>query len=136
MKIPEILESVLRVIQNFCCGPDILDQLFRFNRNAVYVPDILETVFDILPDCCARSKNSGNCVLDHKERKCKFQKFWNRCCGSYRNSVVVQKFWTSCFNATKMLCTLLNFWRRCLGSYQNAVRLPEILGTVLCIWKS
>jgi uncharacterized protein (UPF0332 family) len=62
-------------------------------------------LFSFRPNSCARSRKSGNGVLDrkerkcvfqiiwkmysdHNERKCKFQKFWNRYFWSYRNSVL------------------------------------------------
>jgi hypothetical protein len=71
----------------------------RSYRTAVHVPEILDTVLCVMTNCCARSSYYGNCILDQNERKWAFQKFWIFYQWSHRNSVVVQKIWTSFFRS-------------------------------------
>jgi hypothetical protein len=60
----EIQDTLKLVIQKFCCGPEILDQCFRSYRNVVHVPEIRETVLWIITKESARSRISGEGVLD------------------------------------------------------------------------
>ncbi len=120
------------ILQKFCGGPEILDQVFvRSYRNAVNVPEFLDTVFQIVPKCCARSRSSGQGVfvpfITKESVNSRNSGIATTYFGSYRKSVVVQKFWTKfLFDPTEMLQTFLNNWTRCFGSYRNAVHVPEV----------
>jgi hypothetical protein len=107
------------IIQKFCGGPEILDQFFRPYQNAVHAPEIQGTVLRIIATECARSTNPGHFVLDHNERKCKFQIFW-KCCSVL--FLIIQKF-----------CCGPEILDQFFRPYRNAVRAPEIQGTVLRI---
>ncbi len=100
-KFQKIWKVYFLVIQKFCGVPEFLDLLFSIppkccarSRNSWC------GVFDPT-ECCGRSRYSGNCGLDHNEHKCKFQKIWKGYFWSYRNSVVVQNFWTCCFRSNR-----------------------------------
>jgi hypothetical protein len=51
LRVPEILESLIMILQKFCGGPEILDQCFRSDRNAVPVLVILKRVFGVITHC-------------------------------------------------------------------------------------
>ncbi len=97
--VPEIIESVFDIHQTsfvscrhsmqFCAwsrmsGPDV----FRSHRNPVYVPDFLESVFLVLPQLCARSREAATDVRNHADIFRTSRKSWNRCFASLQRSLV------------------------------------------------
>jgi hypothetical protein len=118
--------KLILIIQKFCGVTEILDQFFS-----------------ILPKCCARSRNSEIGVLNHDERKCTLQKFWNRCFDPDERKPTFQKIWRRYLiiqkfcggpeildDPTEMMCTFQKIWTKCLGSYRTKVGVPEILESV------
>jgi hypothetical protein len=56
-----------------------------------------------------------------------FQKFWNQCFGSYRNSVYFPEILEWMFWVLQKYFVVLEILDQCFGSYRNSVDVPEIL---------
>jgi hypothetical protein len=115
------------------------------------VPEILESVFWVKPGLCGRFRNSGIGDLRQTEIVWSFQKFWNRCFGSNRDSVVVpevlesvvwvkSRFFDRSRNSgigglgqSEILWQFQKFWNRCSRSNRDFVVVLEILESVVWV---
>jgi hypothetical protein len=107
---------VIAIIQKFCgrrsrnSGPSANIQKFcdSRSRNSGMNESELLVRYQVLvwgkQRSCGRSRNSGIGALGHTEILWSFQKFWTRCFGSYRDSVVIPEILDSVLWVIQRFC--------------------------------